>query len=107
MLGGRQACWAVYSLYKREHSLEEEPLPKPATRSPRSGRHHGHPRMRVQPAPTPSVDKDDQAVVLHTGVGGTSPDSSDHEEAAIAIVGSSTSTTSGSTSSGVYLRGPS
>ena len=110
MPGGRQARRGVNSLYMRERSpphAEEDPLPEPPTRRTRSGRPHGRPRTRVQPAATPSVDEDDQAVGQHIGGGGTSSDSSDHGEAAIATPGGSTSTASGSTSSGVYLRGPS
>ena len=110
MPGGRQAHRGVNSLYMRERSpphAEEDPLLEPPTRRTRNGRPRGRPKMRVQPAATPSVDEDDQAVGLHIGGGGTSSDSSDHGEATIATAGGSTCTASGSTSSGVYLRGPS
>ena len=110
MPGGRQAHRGVNSLYMREHSpphAEEDPLLEPPMRRTRSGHPHGHLRTRVQPAATPSVDEDDQAVGLHIGGGGTSSDSSDHGDVAIATPGGSTSTASGSTLSGVYLRGPS
>ena len=110
MPGGRQAHRGVNTLYMRERSpphAEDDPLPEPSMRRTRSGRPRGRPRTRVQPAATPSVDEDDQAVGLHIGGGGTSSDSSDHREAAIATPGGSTSTASASTSSGVYLRRPS
>jgi hypothetical protein len=84
MPGGRQAGRGVNSLYMRERSpthAEEDPLPEPTTRRARSGRRRGRSGTRVQPAPTQSVDEDDQAVGLHTGGGGTSSDSLDHEEA--------------------------
>jgi len=103
MSGGRQACPAVNSLYMREHSSEEEPLPEPTMKTMWSGRPRGCPRTRVQSASTLLVDEDDQAAAVHTGVDGTSPESLNHGEAAIAIVRGSTSTPSGSTSSGVYL----
>ena len=72
MAGGRQARRGVNSLYMREHSpphAEEDPLSEPPMRRTRSGRPRGRPRTRVQPAATPSVDKDDQAVGLHIGGG--------------------------------------
>jgi len=110
MPGGRQARRGVNSLYMRERSpphAEEDPLLEPPTRRTRSGHPRGRPRTRVQLATTPSVDEDDQAVGLHLGGGGTSSNLSDHGEVAIATVGGSTCTASGSTSLGVYLRGPS
>jgi hypothetical protein len=99
MPGRRQARRSVNSLYMRDLSppaTEEDPSPEPATRRTRRGRPTDRPRT-VQPASTPLVEEDDDQEV----------EQEDDQEAALAIVGGSTSTATGSTSSGVYLRGPS
>jgi hypothetical protein len=82
-------------------ATEEDPSPEPATRRTRRGHPAGRSRT-VQPASTPSVEEDDDQEVEQED-----DQEEDDQEAALATVGGSTSTAIGSTSSGVYLRGPS